>query len=142
LCVSHARAFESTGGKVHSPETYDEALQPRELDDPLLPTQQDRVPYRGNNHDINAAIAVVIGATSLASCMGFMYCLPIIGGILGVVAMMNAKYAIDPQRTRTLGAVGLGIGLVGLIPLVLFLGYFVMIFVFIAFSAASGNIGP
>ena len=121
---------------------YDEAIQPRELDDPLLPAQPDRAPYRGNSHDVYAAIAVVMGATSLASCMGFVYCLPIIGGILGLVAMMNAKYALDPQRTRTMGAIGLGIGLVGLIPILLFAAYFFMVFIFIAFSAASGNLGP
>lgn len=142
LCASHARAYESTGGEVHPPETYDEALQPRELDDPLLPTPPDRAPYRGNSYDMYAALAVVMGATSLASCMGFVYCLPLISGVIGLVAMTNAKNALDPQRTRTLGAIGLGIGLVGLIPLLLLFGYFFLVFVFIAYSAATGNLGP
>lgn len=142
LCVSHARAYESTGGKVQPPEAYDEALQPRELNDPLHPAPADRAPYRGNSYDLYAALAVVMGATSLASCMGFAYCLPLISGIIGLVALMNAKNALDPQRTRTLGALGLGIGALGLLPLLLFAGYFMMMIFFFAVSAATGNLGP
>ena len=142
LCVTHAQELEKTGLEVHPPEKYDQALKPREFDDPHLPVVQDRAPYRGNSHDIFAALALVMGATSLASCMGFMYCLPIIGGILGLVGMMNAKYALDPQRTRTMGALGLGIGVIGLIPLFCFFGYFFMMFIFVAFSAATGIVGP
>ncbi|GAB4578056.1 MAG: hypothetical protein Fur0022_07880 [Anaerolineales bacterium] len=142
MCATHARAHKTTGGEVHPPETYDEALQPRELNDPLLPVPPDRAPYRGNSTDVYAALAVVMGATSLASCMGFAYCLPIVSGIVGLVAMMNAKNALNPQRTRTFGAIGLGIGLLGLLPLVMITGYFLVMMIFFAYSSATGNFGP
>jgi hypothetical protein len=142
LCASHARAYQNTGGKAHAPETYDEAIQPRELDDSMLPDTSDRAPYRGNSHDVLAAAAATLGVTALAGCMGFAYCLPFLAGILGLVAMMNAKYALDPKRARTLGAIALGVGAAGLIPLLLFAGYFFMMFVLLVYSAASGNVGP
>ncbi len=142
LCATHARELEKSGVEVHSPETYDEALQPVEINDPTLPSPPDRAPYRGNSTDLYAVLAVVMGATSLASCMGFAYCLPLISGILGLVAILNAKHALDPQRTRTMGAISVGIGLLALIPIILFTGYFFMMTLFIIFSAASGNLGP
>lgn len=142
LCASHARAYASTGGEVHPPETYDEALQPREITDPTLPPPRDQAPYRGNSTDLYAALAVVMGATSLASCMGFAYCLPVLSGILGLVAVMNAKNALDPQRTRTFGAIGIGIGLLALIPILLFFSYFFIMVLFFIYSAATGNLGP
>ena len=145
LCVSHAKAHESTGGQVYSPKTYDEAIQPQSVTDPAsapVHTPFSRAPYRGNSYDVYAALAVVVGATSLASCMGFVYCLPFFSGILGLAAMMNAKNALDPKRTQTLGAIGLGVSLLGLFPIVLFFGYMAVMFIFIAFSAATGNLGP
>lgn len=141
LCATHAREHENAGGQVQSPHTYDEALQPRELTDPL-PTPRDRAPFRGNSYDLYAALAVVMGATSLASCMGFVYCLPIVSGILGLVAYLNAKSALNPQRTRTMGILSIIIGLVGLLPIILFAGYFAMMFLFFAYAAATGNLGP
>jgi hypothetical protein len=74
--------------------------------------------------------------------MGFAYCLPILSGVIGLVALMNAQSALNPQRTRTLGAIGLGVGLLGLLPIVLFFGYLFLMFVFFAFSSATGNFGP
>lgn len=142
LCATHAHAYENMGGTIQPPHAYDEGIQPREIDANLIPTAQDRAPYRGNSYDVYAALAVVVGTTSLASCMGFVYCLPIFSGILGLVAIMNAKSALNPQRTQTMGAIGLVIGILGLLPLLMFAGYFFMMFAFFAYSAATGNLGP
>ena len=149
LCVSHARAYESTGGKIYSPDTYDDGIYDAGIRSPsdaaLSITESppvNRIPYRGNSHDVNALIAALVGVTSLASCFGFMYCFPFIAGILGLVSVMNAKYALDPKRTRTLGYIGLGVGIAGLIPILLFIGYMGIMALAISISAATGNLGP
>ena len=134
LCLAHAREHESGGGTIFSPESYEHALRPRDFD----PQQRQPVsaaPYRGNQHDLSAALAALIGLVSLASCAGGAYCLPVAAGLIGLVSFGKANLALNPERTRRLSIIGMLIGLLGLVPLLLFAGYFLVIFVLIGASA-------
>lgn len=142
LCLTHAREHESSGGEVFSPESYGHALQPQTLDPDRPAAPADMAPYRGNRHDLTAAFSALMGLTALASCAGGAYCLPAAAGILGLVGFMNARQALNPERTRSLGIIGMLIGLLGMIPLILFLGYFAFIFIFLAASLITGGTGP
>jgi hypothetical protein len=139
LCVTHARAHEAGGGEVYSPEHYDEALSPQIIDPYAAIVPIDKAPYRGNSQDMTAGIAALIGITSLASCFGGMYCLPVFGGILGVVSLLKASESLKPDRTRNLSLVAIFIGILGLAPIVLALGYFGMMMLIFGAAAASGG---
>jgi hypothetical protein len=63
--------------------------------------------YKGNSHDLLSLLGALIGLITLSSCCGALYCLPIAGFVMSLVALINAKNAFDPKRTRKLSIVGL-----------------------------------
>ena len=91
--------------------------------------------YRGNQNDVGALVAAIMAITLIASCSGGIYCFPVIGFILGVVFLMNAPQAINPQRTRIFAGISLGIS--GLILLAIFC--FVAFYVFMIALAVSST---
>lgn len=144
LCKFHAEELREQGIPVLPPETYAEAInsslvaRPQPANGPEESgSGQQQAPYRGNNQDLTALLAAGIGAITLFSCMGGVYCLPILAVLLGVAAYINAGQAVDPRRTRILSAVGIGIS--GLM-LFMVVAYFLVIFGFVAFGffASSG----
>ena len=91
------------GKAVISPETYQEAI-PGTIS---LKTEGTFTPdrdgiYRGNQTDLSALIAAMLSLTTLASCFGGIYCMPILALILGAIAYRNADIAIEGQRTKVL----------------------------------------
>lgn len=118
LCAEHADEARQRGIAVEDPASYAGQLlgaqagaaQKRKRDD----TYDDGL-YRGNSTDLMGLIALLIAVVALASCGGGLYCLPPIGFILSLLAVLNAKHAHDPARTRRYGLIGLLVSAVWLL---------------------------
>ncbi len=141
LCETHAQAHEAAGGQVYDPDTYDRAIEPQFAPPGSTPSGK-YVPYRGNSNDLSALIAAVVGITTVASCAGGMYCLPVVAGVLGLVGLQNARNAVDPTRTRNLSIVSLVMGALGMLPFLVSFAYIVIMFIFVLVSASTGSAGP
>ncbi|GAB4427439.1 MAG: hypothetical protein Kow00106_23280 [Anaerolineae bacterium] len=63
--------------------------------------------YTGNSTDLMGLVGLLIGAISLIACCGAGYCLPVVGFVFSLVALINARHAVDPRRTRRMGIAGL-----------------------------------
>lgn len=137
LCENHAIEIKAAGGRVLPPETYAEAIDPSLVRRAVAGTAEAVPPgqkiYQGNSQDLGALVAAVVALTTLASCAGGAYCLPLFALILGVAMYSNASAAQDPRRTRTLAGISIGVG--GLF-LFFIVAYFGMIFFFIVMSMA------
>jgi len=143
LCEDHARMMANQGIAVEPPATYAEAI----LEDPVLERGSRPEPtsgitaagsiYRGNSQDLSALLAAIFGIVTIFSCMGGIYCLPLVGVVLGLLAFSNAKQAVEPKRTRILAGVGIGIGGFLLIIVALYALLFVGL-ILIALLAGSG----
>lgn len=142
LCEEHASAHLEDGEQVLPPETYAEAIG-----NSLVIKQPDResestgddIPYKGNSEDLNALLAAVLGLTTLFSCVGGAYCLPVVAAALGLAAYANASKAVDPSRTRRLSIIGISVG--GLLFFCL-IAYFGAIFIFVLIALTSNLGGP
>lgn len=69
--------------------------------------------YQGNSYDIAALAGAISGGLVLLSCgtLGLgTYCLPLLPLILGVIGLVTAKDAVNPDRTRLLSWISIGIG--------------------------------
>jgi len=113
LCQDHADEARLMGVQIEEPATYADqlvgaqigALRKHKRDE----TADGRALYRGNSHDLMGLIGLLVGAISLGACCGAGYCLPLVGLVLSLVAVINAKNAYDPRRTRRLGLMGLAV---------------------------------
>jgi len=110
LCEDHAEEARLRGIAVEDPASYSTQLlgaqagvvhKQKRGDEP-----HDGL-YRGNSNDLIGLIALLIAVIALVSCGGGFYCLPPIGMILSLLAIVNAKKAYDPKRTRRYGIIGL-----------------------------------
>jgi len=147
LCEIHAQEREAAGETVLPPETYAEALnnqplsrQPSEKSAERQSKDNDRddIPYKGNSQDLTAFLSAVMAVTVLLSCMGGAYCLPIAALLLGIVGFMNASKAVDPQRTRLLSGISLGIGGFIFLGILAMFGFYFMFVIFTIIAASSG----
>ncbi len=93
--------------------------------------------YRGNQTDVGAMMAALLGLITLASCFGGLYCLPILGLILGVVAYRGAQNAIDSQRTKVLAIIGMVTG--GLFVFAIFAVISLYVGIFVLAAASAGG---
>ncbi|NJP04673.1 MAG: hypothetical protein HC837_03075 [Chloroflexaceae bacterium] len=86
--------------------------------DPLIDPIADAQP--GNQADRWALIALTVALTILLStCVpGFSCLAPLIAGI---VALAQARKAVEPQRARTYGWIATGVGILMVLALVLFI---------------------
>ncbi len=110
---------------------------------PVMPSAAPSA-YQGNKYDVYALTAGTLGGTALALCFSgnfLLYCLPVVPLVLGIVALRNARSAVDPQRTRNLawlGIAGGGLGtLLTLFMILLIILYFGFIFAVIMASLQS-----
>jgi hypothetical protein len=111
LCQEHAEEARRRGLRIEEPDAYAAQLigaqagatrkeeRGREAGDGAL--------YKGNSNDLMAFVGLLIAGISVAACCGGAYCLPIVGFVLSLVAVINAKSSFDPRRTRRLGVIGL-----------------------------------
>jgi hypothetical protein len=98
------------------------------------------ITFQGNNYDLTAIIGATGAAILLISCgtLGLAtYCLPVAALIVGFIGLRNAKDAVNPERTRQLSWVSIGVGGVILLGLILLIILYVVL---IAFGIAAGGI--
>ncbi len=98
-----------------------------------VPIQPGPPTFIGNSNDLIAVIAASTAAMSGLCCLTWgygIYCLPLIGLILGAVAVLNAKASHNPGRTRQWGWISVGVN--GGVLLVIFL----LVLCFVLFYAA------
>lgn len=110
LCSVHADQARQAGMLIEAPGAYAEQLvgaQAGVVSKHKRGLQNDDGLYKGNSHDLVALLGALIGLITLGACCGGVYCLPVVALVLSVVALINAKNAYDPKRTRRLGVVGL-----------------------------------
>ncbi|MDM8527372.1 hypothetical protein QUF58_04100 [Anaerolineales bacterium HSG24] len=97
------------------------------------------ITFEGNNTDLMAIIGAITAAMTLFSCgtMGFgFYCMPCIPGFFGLIGLLTAHEATDPQRTQLLSWISLGVTFL----FVALIGMFILLyFLFIALAIAAGN---
>lgn len=106
LCKRHADKAAASGAFIRAPGTYADGL----IDSQLSATRvQPSLPaaYQGDAIDVLALIGLLFGVVSIMLCIPGGCCLvgPI-GMILSIVALVGAKDARDPVRTRTMASVG------------------------------------
>ncbi len=97
--------------------------------------------FMGNTYDLMAVVSATIAGTALFTCatcnFGF-YCLPVIPILLGIVGLLTTRDAVDPDRTRLLSWISIGIGAGIFILLVLFIAAYFG-FIFYTITANSGR---
>ncbi len=102
-----------------------------------LPAQVPSTPAKpsptfvGNSNDVVAVVAATAAAISSICCISFgygIYCLPLVGVLLGLVAIINAKASMNPDRTRRWGWISVGVSgavlLVILAAIALFIAFY------------------
>jgi amino acid transporter len=120
LCEEHAQVAKANGLQIVPPAIYASGIIPSQaeakrhdqntLGTPKGAMMGQRALYHGNNQDVGAFIAMMIGVITLASCCGASYCLPFAAVILGGLVLMNADEAVDPKRTRIQAILGIATG--------------------------------
>ncbi len=77
------------------------------------PALTPEITFQGNNYDLMAVIGVTIAVITLLTCgtcnMG-IYCLPFAPLILGAIGLFTAKDSVNPERTKLLSWLSLGVG--------------------------------
>ena len=110
LCQEHAEEARRRGLRVEEPDAYAAQLIGAQAGAARKEKSEraasDEELYRGNSNDLMAFVGVLIAAISAAACCGGAYCLPLVGFVLSLVAVINAKKSFDPRRTRRLGVIG------------------------------------
>ncbi|MEW5985513.1 MAG: B-box zinc finger protein [Chloroflexota bacterium] len=142
LCEEHAQERVAAGEQVLPPATYAEAIGSSVVHQP--PSVSSSNEGEGstrpvNNQDLTALVGAIIALTTLASCMGGAYCLPIVAVALGAAAYRSAHLAADPRRTRQWAGVGMGVGGLMLLFLLVYVLCFVLFFVTIFASALAAG---
>lgn len=152
LCEEHAKIAKNNGVEIVPPAIYAGGIipaqaqamrqseemkeqKPKGVYDPQRPI------YQGNNQDLQAFIAMLLGVFTIAGCCGGTYCFPFLAVLLGILAIVNAKEAYDPSRTRQQGMIALITG--GFFTLVI-MGciVFYMVTVGLSLSANTSYVAP
>ncbi|MBN1563705.1 MAG: B-box zinc finger protein [Anaerolineae bacterium] len=119
LCAEHAEEARLLGAKIQDPGSYAEQLigaqigatrkeaRGRVIDDDTL--------YHGNSHDLMAALGLLLSLFGLSIFTGIISCLPLAGVLMSLAALLNAKNAFDPKRTRRLAISGLVVSAIWLL---------------------------
>ncbi|MDM8531076.1 hypothetical protein QUF63_07875 [Anaerolineales bacterium HSG25] len=97
------------------------------------------ITFEGNNTDLMAIIGATTAVMTMFACgtlgLGY-YCMPCIPGLFGLIGLLTAHEAADPQRTRLLSWISLGVT----IAFTALIGMFILLyFLIIGFAVASGN---
>jgi hypothetical protein len=115
LCVDHARQAREAGAKIHSPAAYAEGLITAQIS-AAKPEPVREPQFIGDSADLLALIGLVIGIVSISLCIPIGICLVGPAGILvSAVALINAKNARDPLRTRSMATIGITLSSVWLL---------------------------
>ena len=141
LCAEHADQARRAGLRVEEPGAYAEQLIGAQAGIDFKRKRSaaavDPGLYQGNSNDLMSLLGIVISVVSLAACCGGAYCLPLAGLVFSVIALINAKNAHDPSRTRKLGLVGVlvsGVWVLALAGCIAFYGFTVQRAITTSFS--------
>lgn len=80
--------------------------------EPEIPSPAPSPTFVGNTNDLVPIIAATAAGISALCCLSWgylVYCLPVVGILLGAVAVLNAQAAVNPDRTRRWGWVSVGV---------------------------------
>lgn len=141
LCEQHAMRARENGVRIHPPAQYAEGIIPSQAnakrdqdnlqDLDFLVAKHKRKAFKnppiyfGNNTDLSAFLSMLLGFITISSCCGAVYCFPFLGILIGLGALISAKDAVDPKRTRWLAFLGLGSSGCLVVLTVLFFGAYV-----------------
>jgi hypothetical protein len=113
LCQDHADQARLMGVHIEEPAAYADQLVGAQIGALRKHKRGEaadgRALYQGNSHDLMGLIGLLVGTISVGACCGAGYCLPVVGLVLSLVAVINAKSAFDPRRTRKLGLIGMAV---------------------------------
>ncbi|TFG67414.1 MAG: hypothetical protein E4H27_09035 [Anaerolineales bacterium] len=88
--------------------------------------------FEVNAHDLSAFIALICGVIVFlvcASCGLGLYLLPLVAIVMGLIGLIIAKNAVNPQRAQLLSWLGLGSGIITvLLALIGIAVYIILIF--------------
>ncbi len=129
LCEEHAEDARKLGVAVEEPAIYADqligaqigALRKRKRSE----SAGDEDLYKGNSTDVMSLIGMMIGIISAGACCGAVYCLPVVGLVLSLMAVFGAKKSYDPRRTRRFGVIGAllsGVWVVAIVGCILIYG--------------------
>ena len=124
LCETHAREAHTLGLGFNPPEVYADGLLAGQADAarhrksklnqalPALPITKgavsgSRVMYQANNTDLLAFIAMLTGIFGVIAICSSGLCLPPLGFLMSIFALVSAKDAVDKKRTRNQAIIGL-----------------------------------
>ncbi len=110
LCAAHAAEARARGVAIEEPAAYAEQLlgaQAGALRKQKRGGEDDAHLYKGNSNDLLGLLGMVLGLISVGACCGAAYCMPLVGFVFSLIALLNAKDSFDPKRTRKLGLIGL-----------------------------------
>ncbi len=146
LCSEHGEQARQLGLQVEEPGAYAEHLVGAQAgavgkakrgvtfaDDPSL--------YHGNSTDLMALVGMLFSVLSVTMCCGAFYCLPVIGFLVSLTALLTSRHAHDPGRTRKLGLVGL-LASVGAVAVVVGCLAFSMSPRFLTFNLQNWGLNP
>ncbi len=72
--------------------------------------------------DRTALVALAVSLTALAACIPFGVCLTSLAPlVVGIIALTQAKDAVNPERARLYGWIATGIGILIVLGLVVFM---------------------
>jgi hypothetical protein len=109
LCERCARQWQDVGHTVFEPERFADGIQPTLSGQGSSATEPGV--YSGNSIDLSGFAAACLGAMLLLYCVPCLNMLmPVLGLLVGVMALAEAKRAVNPRRTRILAWVGIGSG--------------------------------
>ncbi len=101
--------------------------------------------FVGNFNDVLAIVAATTAVTSGFCCLTFgygIYCLPLVSLLLGVIALVNAKESIDPERTRRWGWISAGTGGAILLVMIVLAACFTILYAAIIVGALTNPPSP
>ncbi len=109
LCKLHADQAEAAGAFIRAPGIYADGLIGAQVG-ASRPKAGAAAPYEGNSADVVGLIGMTFGLVSLLACIPPINCLlgPI-GLILSIMALIGAKEARNPKRTRMMAGIGIGV---------------------------------
>lgn len=109
---------------------------------PAKPT----ITFLGNSYDVMSVVGVSTAGATLFACgtcgTGF-YCLPLIPVILGAIGLLSLKDSVNPERTKLLSWVSIGVGAIFLLLILLLMLFYVVYFglIFTVIASEAGNGG-
>ncbi len=141
LCPDHAAELLHAGATVIPPERYAEGIAHSQAS--AARAAQPAAPYRGNSTDLTALMAALSGLGAILACAGLYYLLPLIAFVLGLVAWLQQKDALDPKRARWMSLVGLAGGSLFILAVLAGFGLVALCFILqFALISSSGGPGP